>query len=48
VLSKTAKKYEVEDDDDEIDGLISCENDEEVLDTKKWRKKDKKVIQLLL
>ncbi|CAG2171192.1 unnamed protein product, partial [Oppiella nova] len=42
VLSKTAKKYEVEDDDDEIDGLISCENDEEVLDTKKWRKKDKK------
>ncbi|CAG2117008.1 unnamed protein product [Medioppia subpectinata] len=41
-LSKTAKKYEVEDDDDEIDGLISCENDEELVDTKKSRKKDKK------
>ncbi len=43
VLSKSAKKYEVDEDDDDIDGLISNENDEELEDIKKPRKKDKKV-----
>ncbi|XP_054166392.1 serine/threonine-protein kinase sel-5-like isoform X2 [Oppia nitens] len=42
VLSKTAKKYEVDEDDDDIDGLISNENDDEMIDTKKKNKKDKR------
>jgi hypothetical protein len=33
----------VDEDDDDIDGLISNENDEELEDIKKPRKKDKKV-----